>query len=156
MIFRNESERATQQLWVVSPTGLISVARLKIIIMASKISLIRGCCLGLLLVAGCRAQTLAVSDSDLLNFALNLECLEAEYYSTAINGYGLNSTTLGSGGGPAVGGLKANLSPELIQIATELANDEINHVRPSLTSLRQLVDKGAHKGMPGDWLRPSV
>ena len=60
---------------------------------------------------------------------MNLECLEAEYYSTAINGYGLNSSTLGSGV-PAVGGLKANLSPQLIQIATELANDEINHVSP--------------------------
>ena len=97
--------------------------------MAANFALITGCCVGLLLLAGCRAQTLAVSDSDLLNFALNLECLEAEYYSTAINGYGLNSSTLASGGGPAVGGLKANLSPELIQIATELANDEINHVR---------------------------
>ena len=86
------------------------------------------CCLGLLLVAGCRAETLAVTDTDLLTFAMNLECLEAEYYSTAINGYGLNSSTLGNGP-PATGGLKANLSPELIQIATELANDEINHVR---------------------------
>lgn len=97
--------------------------------MANMFELAAVCCLGLLLVAGCRAQTLAVTDTDLLNFAMNLECLEAEYYSTAINGYGLNSTTLGNGS-PAVGGLKANLSPELIQIATELANDEINHVRP--------------------------
>lgn len=87
------------------------------------------CCLSLLLSAGCRAQTLNVTDTDILNFAMNLECLEAEYYSTAINGYGLNSSTLGSGA-PAVGGLKANLSPQLIQIATELANDEINHVSP--------------------------
>lgn len=53
--------------------------------------------------------------------------LEAEYYSTAINGYGLNATTLGSGP-QAVGGVKANLSPDLTKIVTELANDEINHV----------------------------
>lgn len=45
--------------------------------------------------------------------------------------YGLNQTTLGDGPGSgpgSVGGLKANLSPELLAIATELANDEINHV----------------------------
>ncbi|BDA42306.1 Desiccation-related protein PCC13-62 [Coccomyxa sp. Obi] len=67
------------------------------------------------------------TDYDILNFALNLECLEAEYYSNAVYGYGLNQTTLGSGPG-SVGGLKANLSPDLLAIATELANDEINHV----------------------------
>ncbi len=98
--------------------------------MAFRAALAGACCLGLLLLAGCRAQNLTVTDTDLLNFAMNLECLEAEYYSTAINGYGLNSSTLGNGP-PAVGGLKANLSPELIQIATELANDEINHVSPA-------------------------
>ena len=53
--------------------------------------------------------------------------LEAEYYSTAINGYGLNATTLGNGP-QSVGGVKANLSPDLTKIVTELANDEINHV----------------------------
>ena len=110
------------------------------------------CCLGLLLAAGCRAQTLAVTDTDLLNFAMNLECLEAEYYSTAINGYGLNSSTLGNGP-PAVGGLKANLSPELIQIATELANDEINHVRPwSISSYPHLTHMLTK--MPAECLRP--
>lgn len=93
--------------------------------MASKLALVGFCCLGLL--TACPA--LAATDSDILNFALNLECLEAEYYSTAINGYGLNSTTLGNGP-PGVGGLKANLSPDLTKIVTELANDEINHVRP--------------------------
>ena len=75
------------------------------------------------------SPALAISDTDILNFALNLECLEAEYYSTAVNGFGLNASTLG-GGPPGVGGGKANLSPDLIKIATELANDEIDHVSP--------------------------
>ena len=70
---------------------------------------------------------LAVTDDDIMNFALNLECLEATYYSTAVNGYGLNATTLG-GGPQGMGGGKANLSADLVKIATELANDEINHV----------------------------
>nr|QOL01136.1 putative extracellular protein CSOL_059b [Pseudococcomyxa simplex] len=84
------------------------------------------------------APAVAQTDFDILNFALNLECLEAEYYSNAVYGYGLNTTTLGSGPG-STGGLKANLSPELLKIATELANDEINHV----TDLRSVLGSSA-------------
>ena len=122
--------------------------------MADRSALTKVCCLGVLLLAGCRAQTLNVSDTDLLNFAMNLECLEAEYYSTAINGYGLNSSTLGNGPS-AVGGLKANLSPELIQIATELANDEINHVRPFVNQSTDNCTKGFTR-MAGGCLGPLV
>lgn len=78
-------------------------------------------------------QALAVTDNDIMNFAMNLECLEAEYYSNAVYGYGLNQTTLGGGPG-STGGLKANLSPDMLRIATELANDEINHVSTSSSS----------------------
>lgn len=80
---------------------------------------------------------LAISDVDIMNFALNLECLEATYYSTAVNGFGLNATSLG-GGPQGVGGGKANLSPDLIKIATELANDEIDHVSPWRLTLASL------------------
>lgn len=96
--------------------------------MAFKLAVLALCCLGMLTAR----PALGITDTDLLNFITNIECIEAEYYSTAINGYGLNSTTLGNGP-PAVGGVKANLSPDLIKIATELANDEINHV--SLSAL---------------------
>jgi hypothetical protein len=85
------------------------------------------------------APAVAQTDFDILNFALNLECLEAEYYSNAVYGYGLNTTTLGSGPG-STGGLKANLSPELLKIATELANDEINHVSSLLVSTLPYLD----------------
>ncbi|EIE20782.1 hypothetical protein COCSUDRAFT_48409 [Coccomyxa subellipsoidea C-169] len=91
-------------------------------------------CTAVLLASSAVAQT----DNDLLNFALNLECLEAEYYSNAVYGYGLNTSTLGSGPG-STGGLKANLSPDLLRIARELVNDEINHV----TELRELLGNDA-------------
>ncbi len=92
--------------------------------MASKLALLGFCILGLT-----ASPALAITDADIMNFALNLECLEATYYSTAVNGFGLNASTLG-GGPQGVGGGKATLSPDLIKIATELANDEIDHVGP--------------------------
>ena len=94
-------------------------------VMAHKLALLTLCALGSLAASPARA----ITDADILNFALNLECLEATYYSTAINGFGLNATSLG-GGPQAVGGGKASLSYELAKIMTEVANDEIDHVSP--------------------------
>lgn len=71
---------------------------------------------------------LSQRDIDVLNFALNLECLEAEFYSYAAYGYGL-SRTLRGGGPTPVGGRKALLSPEALTLARDLAVDEIRHVR---------------------------
>ena len=60
------------------------------------------------LLCACFSMSVAYSDSDILNFALNLECLEAEYYSWAAFGEGLTSEQRG-GGPPSIGGMKANL-----------------------------------------------
>ena len=73
-----------------------------------------------------------VSDADILNFALNLEYLEAEYYVRAATGSGLTSAdTSGSGvKGTVTGGRKVTFAtPAIQQYANEIAGDELTHVR---------------------------
>ena len=77
------------------------------------------------------AATSAPSDSAILNFALNLEYLEAEFYSYAAFGHGLrDSLTTGKGRrGGVEGGKKVKFSSRAIRnYAEEIAHDEINHV----------------------------
>jgi hypothetical protein len=71
------------------------------------------------------------SDAAILNFALNLEYLEAEYYLRAI-GQTLDKPGEVDGKGrlgDVIGGRKVNFSKVGLQYATEIANDERNHVR---------------------------
>ncbi|MGI9155049.1 MAG: ferritin-like domain-containing protein [Marmoricola sp.] len=78
------------------------------------------------------ASSSAVSDGAILNFALNLEYLEAEFYSYAARGYGLpDSITHGKGRrGGVTGGSKVDFKTKAIQnIAYEIARDEEDHVR---------------------------
>jgi hypothetical protein len=72
-----------------------------------------------------------ISDSAILNFALNLEYLEAEFYSYAVYGYGLPSNlTYGKGKrGPVEGGHEVPFKSKSVrQFATEIARDEHEHV----------------------------
>ncbi|MEO7449264.1 MAG: ferritin-like domain-containing protein [Humibacillus sp.] len=72
-----------------------------------------------------------VSDSAVLNFALNLEYLEGQFYSYAVHGRGLNaSQTDGTGvQGRVTGGHKVPFrSRSVRQYAEEIAGDEIAHV----------------------------
>ncbi|MFY0407744.1 ferritin-like domain-containing protein, partial [Solicola sp. PLA-1-18] len=74
----------------------------------------------------------APSDGAVLNFALNLEYLEAEFYSHAVFGHGLDSRlTTGKGDrGGVVGGSKVPWKSKAIKrYAAEIARDEIDHVR---------------------------
>jgi hypothetical protein len=78
------------------------------------------------------AQTIA--DSDILNFALNLEYLEAEFYTVATTGKTISQAGLsvtGSGGaGATTGGSEVNFTNATTQaVALELANDEQTHVK---------------------------
>lgn len=72
-----------------------------------------------------------VSDGAVLNFALNLEYLEAEFYSHAVYGHGLAaSMTDGSGtlGGVTGGHAVPFKSKKLKAYAKEIAGDELSHV----------------------------
>ena len=83
------------------------------------------------------AQT-ALSDSDILNFALNLEYLEAQFYLYAVTGSGLPvGLTTGTGPqGMVTGGRRVNFTdPVVAQYANEIASDEQAHVAFLRTAL---------------------
>jgi hypothetical protein len=85
-----------------------------------------------------KADAATFTDVDILNFALNLEYLEAEFYTKAttgktINEYPFNVCIGGTGyEGPTIGGKQVNLSNYPIfscTIAEQIAHDERDHVR---------------------------
>jgi hypothetical protein len=91
------------------------------------------------LAVGRRAavEAATVTDADILNFALNLEYLEAQFYTLATTGQTIDQLGIGiTGVNGAAGGtvtVKANptvpfVTPLLQQYAMETATEERNHV----------------------------
>jgi hypothetical protein len=86
-------------------------------------AVIEGCSGGALIHAA------GPTPDDVLNFALNLEYLEAEFYSVATTGNTLGSSVLGSAS-MATGGNKVTFTDPYVQdTAMEIAQDEMNHVK---------------------------
>jgi hypothetical protein len=88
-------------------------------------------------IAGAAAAD-APSDASVLNFALNLEYLEAEFYLNAVHGEGLDSALVGGVGtqGKVSGGKKVKFQSTAIKnYAREIAKDELEHVKFLRTAL---------------------
>ncbi|MFG6282870.1 ferritin-like domain-containing protein [Sphingomonas sp. S6] len=98
------------------------------------------------LATAASAQSTALSEIDVLNFALNLEYLEAQFYSYAAYGTGLPNNLLtggvgtqgavitGTGAGSA---RKVNFTdPGIAAYAREIAADEVAHVTFLRTAIR--------------------
>ena len=87
-----------------------------------------------------------VTDADVLNFALNLEYLEAEFYTKAVTGKTLAQAGIipsSAETGPTAGGQQIDFSgsPQIKMIAEQIMDDEQQHVK----FLRSALSSGAVK-----------
>jgi Ferritin-like domain len=111
------------------------------LIISNRRSLIRlgGTALAGLAFAGIAKAQTAVTDNDILNFALNLEYLEAEYYTIAASGMTIDQMGIGVAGtgtqgsvtvkgGSATSAQVTFTTPAFQSYAEEIATEERKHV----------------------------
>lgn len=92
---------------------------------------------------------ITITDNDILNFALNLEYLEAEFYLRAVTGSGVPAADAGTSPGAVTGGAQVTFATTSLQyVFNEIAQDELNHIR----ALRAAIT--ANGGTPYD--RPAI
>ncbi len=102
-----------------------------------------------------------VHDYDILNFALNLEYLEAEYYLRAVTGEGLSDDDVQGRGdlGGVTGGRRVEFeSAGIRRYAEEIAADETAHVlllRAALERGKRFAGQRSGKS-PGPVARPAI
>ncbi|XP_057837730.1 ferritin-like catalase Nec2 [Cryptomeria japonica] len=80
---------------------------------------------------GYRPGPVQATEIDLLEFPLNLEYLEAEFFLFGAFGYGLDQVApeLVSGGPPPTGAVKAHLDPLVQDVIKQFAYQEVGHLR---------------------------
>jgi len=113
---------------------------------------------------GGRAEAADI-DVAILQFALNLEYLEAEFYYRAAYGHGLDPTMLGPNASTVTGGRQVNFTSSLIAAyAKEIADEERKHVlflraalgssvvgRPTLDLQNSFVTLGQATGLSNNF-----
>ena len=81
----------------------------------------------------------SITDVDILNFALNLEYLEAEFYTVVTTGRRIEDAGIGVSGvgtlGATVGGSAVSMDNRVMQVARDIANEEQMHVKLLRTAL---------------------
>lgn len=89
-------------------------------------------------------------DVDLLQFALNLEHMECDWFLYGALGYGLDAIApkLAMGGPPPIGAMKAKLDNLTQRIIEEFGYQEVGHLRAIKSTVggfpRPLIDLSAH------------